>query len=200
MLSPFLRIGVSCRQKGPKIALGVADPVEAAACLYVISSTKLSSPRTSVRSWPSLRRSVLHHPCRSVSSKQDSLSLSYRQMVRDDEPHLAGPVQHLHPSHVLIRSQIDFPCKVVDMADEGGHDFAEPRVGFGACGGDDGVGEGWVVLHLRIAVGLCGGHIWCCELWCFSMGGFAVGFVFFRGCLGGLRGLFDVWAQVSVIL
>lgn len=40
-VSPFFRTGVSWRQKGPKIADGVADPAEAAACLYVISSTSL---------------------------------------------------------------------------------------------------------------------------------------------------------------
>ena len=33
VVSPFLRVGVSCRQKGPRMAEGVAEPAEAAACL-----------------------------------------------------------------------------------------------------------------------------------------------------------------------
>lgn len=75
-------------------------------------------------------------------------------------PGLADLVEEVHTLEPLLRSEVDLPCEVVEVADGGGEDLLEARAGVGAAGVDDILGEvGVVLVGGRRGVGvLLGGH------------------------------------------
>lgn len=54
---------------------------------------------------------------------------------------MTGPVHQLDAGHPFVNGDLVLAREVVDMADQAGHELAEPRVGLGAHSVDDIVGE-----------------------------------------------------------
>lgn len=99
------------------MALCVATSAAAAAFLYVISSTNLEN---------------LMSACSDASVWG---VLRFQPYDVTDEPaliaavvaHLPCPIHHLDPFHPLIRGELDFPRKIMEVPDETGHHLAHAR-------------------------------------------------------------------------
>jgi len=68
---------------------------------------------------------------------------------------LTNGVDKVHTRHPLVRGELDFASKVVEMSDEAAENLTVSVVGFGANGLDDMVGEVGVESGSLVASHCC---------------------------------------------
>ena len=134
------------------MADGVAEVDDAAACLYVISSTSLSHDQP-LKPYGAVGHWNLRFQSNNISHKLT--------LVPPICAHLPGPIQQTDSGHILIRSEVDFAGEVVNMSNQGCHYLSKSWVCLWSRRCYHRVCEGWVIFNLGCAVDFDGVHLCC---------------------------------------